>query len=168
VESLTDVAYVDRLVGASGKLVLLDKLLPSLRAKGHRVLLFSQFRMLLDLLEEFVALRGFSYERLDGSVTGPKRQAAIDRFSAPGADTFLFLLGTKAGGVGINLVSADTVILFDPDWNPQNDVQARFQPFIEVTSRPISIRICPSVFDTITMLDPVWNPQNDLQARTQR
>ena len=73
----------------------------------------------------YVDLRGLPYERLDGSVTGEKRQAAIDRFCAPDSATFLFLLGTRAGGVGINLVAADTVIIYDPDWNPQNDVQAQ-------------------------------------------
>ena len=67
----------------------------------------------------------FSYERLDGSVTGDKRQAAIDRFCAHNSSTFLFLLGTRAGGVGINLTAADTVIIYDPDWNPQNDLQAQ-------------------------------------------
>ena len=80
--------------------------------------------MLLDLIEEYIDLRGFEYERLDGSVTGDKRQAAIDRFSHADSKTFLFLLGTRAGGVGINLTAADTVIIYDPDWNPQNDIQA--------------------------------------------
>jgi len=80
---------------------------------------------LLRPAQDYVAHRGFSHERLDGGVTGERRQAAIDRFCAPGSNTFLFLLGTKAGGVGINLTAADTVILFDPDWNPQNDVQAQ-------------------------------------------
>ena len=81
--------------------------------------------MLLDLLEDYIRLRGYTYERLDGGVTGERRQNAIDRFSARGSETFLFLLGTRAGGVGINLVAADTVIIFDPDWNPQNDIQAQ-------------------------------------------
>lgn len=111
--------------------VLLDKLLPKLQAQGHRVLLFSQacftpqqlliqshvmdlrvrlqFSMLLDLLENYINLRGYSYERLDGGVMGDRRQAAIDRFSHPESNTFLFLLGTRAGGVGINLTAADTV-----------------------------------------------------------
>jgi len=117
--------YLECLVSSSGKLVLLDKLLPKLQAQGHRVLLFSQFTMLLDLLEDYVRLRGYSYERLDGGIVGDKRQAAIDRFSDPSSNTFLFLLGTRAGGVGINLTAADTVIIYDPDWNPQNDVQAQ-------------------------------------------
>ena len=90
-----------------------------------RVLLTSQFTMLLDLLEEYIRLSEYSYERLDGGITGDRRQAAIDRFSSPESSTFLFLLGTRAGGVGINLTAADTVIIYDPDWNPQNDVQAQ-------------------------------------------
>ena len=116
--------YIDRMVKSSGKLVLLDKLLPKLAREGHRVLLFSQFTKLLDLIEDFVEHRGWGYERLDGTVTGATRQKAIDRFSDPASDSFLFLLSTRAGGVGINLTAADTVIMFDSDWNPQNDVQA--------------------------------------------
>ena len=117
--------YLSNLVSASGKMLLLDKLLPHLQSEGHRVLLFSQFTMLLDLIEEYIDLKGFAYERLDGSVTGDKRQAAIDRFCSKDSKSFLFLLGTRAGGVGINLTAADTVIIYDPDWNPQNDLQAQ-------------------------------------------
>mmetsp|Transcript_46978 Transcript_46978/g.109578 ORF Transcript_46978/g.109578 Transcript_46978/m.109578 type:complete len:2415 (-) Transcript_46978:291-7535(-) len=124
-ETVTDKIWMERLVGSSGKLVLLDKLLPHLKKQGSRVLLFSQFKMLLDLIEDYVRLRSYAYERLDGSVTGERRQAAIDRFCEPDSESFIFLLGTRAGGVGINLVAADTVIIFDPDWNPQNDVQAQ-------------------------------------------
>lgn len=115
-ESASDAVWLERLVASSGKLVLLDKLLPHLKAKGSRVLLFSQFKVLLDIIEDYVRLRGFQYERLDGGVTGERRQAAIDRFCAEGSASFIFLLGTRAGGVGINLVAADTVIIFDPDW----------------------------------------------------
>ena len=85
---------------------------------------FSQFTKLLDLIEDLVDHRGWGYERLDGTVTGVTRQKAIDRFSDPASDSFIFLLTTRAGGVGINLTSADTVIIYDSDWNPQNDVQA--------------------------------------------
>jgi hypothetical protein len=88
------------------------------------VLIFSQFTMMLALLGEFLDARGFSYVQLDGSVTGDARQAAIDRFCKPGSSIFAFLLSTRAGGVGINLIAADTCIIFDSDWNPQNDVQA--------------------------------------------
>ena len=78
----------------------------------------------LDLLEGLVEARRWGYERLDGTVTGAARQQAIDRFSDLRSESFLFLLSTRAGGVGINLTAADTVIIYDADWNPQNDVQA--------------------------------------------
>eukprot|EP01116_Phalansterium_solitarium_P021670 TRINITY_DN682_c0_g2_i1.p1 TRINITY_DN682_c0_g2~~TRINITY_DN682_c0_g2_i1.p1 ORF type:complete len:2198 (-),score=956.94 TRINITY_DN682_c0_g2_i1:231-6824(-) len=113
------------MVNASGKLVLIDKLLPKLRSGGHRVLIFSQMVRVLDILEDFLNYRGYSHERLDGTIRGSDRQAAIDRFSKPDSDTFVFLLSTRAGGLGINLTAADTVIIFDSDWNPQNDIQAQ-------------------------------------------
>jgi superfamily II DNA or RNA helicase len=113
------------LIQSSGKLVLLDKLLPKLAADGHRVLIFSQFRIMLDILEDYLALRKFSYDRIDGGITGRKRQAAIDRFCQPDSSLFIMLLSTRAGGVGINLTPADTVIIYDSDWNPQNDIQAQ-------------------------------------------
>lgn len=105
--------------------MLLDKLLPKLQAEGHKVLIFSQMTTMLDILQRFLAARGFTYERIDGTIRGQDRQAAIDRFSAPGSDRFVFLLSTRAGGVGINLTAADTVIIYDSDWNPQNDIQAQ-------------------------------------------
>ncbi len=111
----------------SGKLVLLEKLLPKLKKEGHRVLMFSQFKMMLDLLEEVLLMMGEEFERVDGDTKSMDRQVAIDRFNgASGEDaTFAFLLSTRAGGVGINLQAADTVIIFDSDWNPQQDVQAQ-------------------------------------------
>jgi len=112
-------ATMQLLIQSSGKFVLLSKLLPRLREQGHRVLLFSQFKKILDLLEDFLIHLSLPYERLDGDVVGAKRQGAIDRFSKPDSNSFVFLLSTKAGGVGINLMSADTVIIFDSDWNPQ-------------------------------------------------
>ena len=123
-EAADSARYVSRLVGSSGKLVLLDKLLPKLKADGHRVLLFSQFTKLLDLLEDFIDYRGWGYERIDGSVQGKERQASIDRFNDVDSKSFIFMLSTRAGGVGINLTAADTVVMFDADWNPQNDIQA--------------------------------------------
>ncbi|OQR87370.1 chromodomain-helicase-DNA-binding protein [Achlya hypogyna] len=112
-------------IQASGKFVLVSKLLPKLRAEGHKVLIFSQFIRQLDLLERYCEAEGFAYERLDGSTYGTARQASIDRFSKKNSKSFVFLLSTKAGGVGINLIAADTVIIFDSDWNPQNDLQAQ-------------------------------------------
>ncbi|XP_056298167.1 chromodomain-helicase-DNA-binding protein 3 isoform X1 [Pseudoliparis swirei] len=112
------------LIKASGKLTLMQKMLRKLKDQGHRVLVFSQMTKLLDLLEDFLDHEGYKYERIDGSVTGAMRQEAIDRFNAPGACQFCFLLSTRAGGLGINLATADTVVIFDSDWNPHNDIQA--------------------------------------------
>lgn len=117
--------YIDKTVDASGKMVLLDKLLPKLKSEGHRVLIFSQMKRVLDILEEYVGYRGYGYERLDGNSKGNARQASIDRFSRPDSDKFVFLLSTRAGGVGLNLTAADTVIIYDSDWNPQQDLQAQ-------------------------------------------
>uniref|UniRef100_A0A8C9T949 Chromodomain helicase DNA binding protein 3 n=1 Tax=Scleropages formosus TaxID=113540 RepID=A0A8C9T949_SCLFO len=112
------------LAKASGKLLLLQKMLRKLKEQGHRVLIFSQMTKMLDLLEDFLDFEGYKYERIDGGITGALRQEAIDRFNAPGACQFCFLLSTRAGGLGINLATADTVIIFDSDWNPHNDIQA--------------------------------------------
>ncbi|CAL8099894.1 unnamed protein product [Calicophoron daubneyi] len=112
------------LVYASGKLVLIHKLLPKLRASGHKVLIFSQMIRVLDIIEDYLVHQRFQFERIDGRIHGPLRQEAIDRFTAD-PDKFVFLLCTKAGGLGINLTAADVVIIYDSDWNPQNDLQAQ-------------------------------------------
>uniref|UniRef100_A0A8B9DFD6 Chromodomain helicase DNA binding protein 6 n=1 Tax=Anser cygnoides TaxID=8845 RepID=A0A8B9DFD6_ANSCY len=112
------------MIQAAGKLVLIDKLLPKLIAGGHKVLIFSQMVRCLDILEDYLIQR-YTYERIDGRVRGNLRQAAIDRFCKPDSDRFVFLLCTRAGGLGINLTAADTCIIFDSDWNPQNDLQAQ-------------------------------------------
>ncbi|XP_058170277.1 chromodomain-helicase-DNA-binding protein Mi-2 homolog [Anopheles ziemanni] len=112
------------LTKAAGKLVLLEKMLKLLKSQGHRVLIFSQMTKMLDILEDFLEGLGYKYERIDGGITGSIRQEAIDRFNAPGAPQFCFLLSTRAGGLGINLATADTVIIYDSDWNPHNDIQA--------------------------------------------
>lgn len=117
------------LTKASGKMELLAKMLKVLRRDNHRVLIFSQMTRNLDLLEDFMAHHGYGYERIDGSVMGPKRQESIDRFNNPESKSFVFLLSTRAGGLGINLASADTVIIYDMDWNPHNDIQVRFYYF---------------------------------------
>ncbi|XP_041811121.1 chromodomain-helicase-DNA-binding protein 4a isoform X2 [Chelmon rostratus] len=112
------------LTKAAGKLLLLQKMMRKLKEGGHRVLIFSQMTKMLDLLEDFLENEGYKYERIDGGITGGMRQEAIDRFNAPGAQQFAFLLSTRAGGLGINLATADTVIIYDSDWNPHNDIQA--------------------------------------------
>jgi SNF2 family DNA or RNA helicase len=104
------------MVQASGKLVLLDKLLPKLKEGGHRVLIFSQMTRCLDILSDYLRGKGYLFERIDGGVRGDARQAAIDRFSIPDSPIFVFLLCTRAGGVGINLTAADTCIIYDSDW----------------------------------------------------
>ena len=121
----TNDAYHNALIQSSGKMVLVDKLLPRLKENGHRVLIFSQMVKLLDIIEDYLIYRKYPYERLDGRIRGNLRQAAIDRFCKPDSDRFVFLLCTKAGGLGINLTAADTVIIYDSDWNPQNDLQAQ-------------------------------------------
>ncbi|KAG9294994.1 hypothetical protein G9A89_017788 [Geosiphon pyriformis] len=112
------------LVEASGKLILLQKMLPKLKAKGNRVLIFSQFKMLLDIFEDFVIKEGWKYVRLDGDISGDERQDRIDSFQADDSNIFIFLLTTRAGGVGLNLTGADTVFIYDPDFNPHADMQA--------------------------------------------
>ncbi|CAD5232400.1 unnamed protein product [Bursaphelenchus xylophilus] len=114
----------EAMIKGCAKLELLAKMLKKLKAGGHRVLIFSQMTRLLDILEEFCEHLGYRYERIDGSITGQMRQESIDRFNAPNSEHFVFLLSTRAGGLGINLATADTVIIYDSDWNPHNDIQA--------------------------------------------
>ncbi|XP_068524883.1 LOW QUALITY PROTEIN: chromodomain-helicase-DNA-binding protein 8, partial [Anas acuta] len=117
--------HLQAMVRSAGKLVLIDKLLPKLKAGGHKVLIFSQMVRCLDILEDYLIQKRYLYERIDGRGAGQPRQAAIDRFSKADSDRFVFLLCTRAGGLGINLTAADTCIIFDSDWNPQNDLQAQ-------------------------------------------
>ncbi|KAK4769193.1 hypothetical protein SAY86_027343 [Trapa natans] len=113
-----------QLIETSGKMQLLDKMMVKLKAQGHRVLIYSQFQHMLDLLEDYCSYRKWSYERIDGKVAGAERQIRIDRFNAKNSSRFCFLLSTRAGGLGINLATADTVIIYDSDWNPHADLQA--------------------------------------------
>ena len=112
------------LVDASAKLRLLELLLPKLQERGHRVLIFSQFLDMLDIVEDFLDGMQLRYQRLDGSINALQKQKRIDEFNAPDSPLFAFILSTRAGGVGINLASADTVIILDPDFNPHQDIQA--------------------------------------------
>ena len=111
-------------VRCCGKMVLLNILLPKLKAEGHKVLIFSQMTRLLDILEDYCTMRNHKMVRIDGQTGGEEREQAVEDFNKPGSDLFVFLLSTRAGGVGINLTAADTVIIYDSDWNPQNDLQA--------------------------------------------
>lgn len=114
----------EHLVYNAGKMLVLDRLLKRLRAQGSRVLIFSQMSRLLDILEDYCLFREYKYCRIDGGTAHEDRIAAIDDYNKPGSEQFVFLLTTRAGGLGINLTSADIVILYDSDWNPQADLQA--------------------------------------------
>ena len=119
-----DEIQLQALIESSGKMILLDKLLPKLHQEGHKVLIFSQMVKVLDIIEDYLIKKDIDCERIDGNVPEPERNAAIDRF-VNNENCYIFLLCTRAGGVGINLTAADTVIIYDSDWNPQNDIQAQ-------------------------------------------
>ncbi|KAK1287303.1 Chromatin structure-remodeling complex protein SYD [Acorus calamus] len=112
------------IIRSSGKFELLDRLLPKLHKAGHRVLLFSQMTRLMDILGIYLQLHNYKYLRLDGSTKTEERGTLLKQFNAPDSPYFMFLLSTRAGGLGLNLQTADTVIIFDSDWNPQMDQQA--------------------------------------------
>lgn len=114
----------EHLVFNAGKMLVLDTLLKRLQAQDSRVLIFSQMSRLLDILEDYCVFRQYKYCRIDGSTAHEDRIAAIDEYNKPGSEKFIFLLTTRAGGLGINLTSADIVVLYDSDWNPQADLQA--------------------------------------------
>ncbi|XP_070199132.1 chromodomain-helicase-DNA-binding protein 1-like [Littorina saxatilis] len=128
----------DHLIEASAKLVLIDRLLTWLSANDHKVLLFSQMTTMLDIIQDYLGYRGFTYERLDGSVRGEERFLAVQNFNQ-NDETFVFLLSTKAGGQGLNLTAADTVIFVDSDFNPQNDLQAAARAHRIGQNRPVKV-----------------------------
>lgn len=123
-ECTTDAQYIDRLVSCSGKMIFVHKALDKFRKENKKVLIFSQFTNILSLLEEYLLFYGVRHYKIDGSTKAKDRQVCIDRFNGSQDCFEVFLLSTKAGGLGINLTSASIVIIFDSDWNPQNDIQA--------------------------------------------
>ncbi|XP_026818063.1 lymphoid-specific helicase-like [Rhopalosiphum maidis] len=114
----------ENIVKASGKFLILDAMLSKLKLLGHKVLLFSTMTQLLDLIEEFLIFRSYEYTRLDGTMKIKDRVEAINTFTDD-PNCLLMLISTRAGGLGLNLTAADTVIIFDSDWNPQCDLQAQ-------------------------------------------
>lgn len=102
----------------SGKFEFLDRILPKLKATDHRVLLFCQMTSLMNIMEDYLNWRGFQYLRLDGTTKSEDRGDLLKKFNSPESEYFIFLLSTRAGGLGLNLQAADTVIIFDSDWNP--------------------------------------------------
>ena len=135
----------DNIIEASGKLLVLDAMLKKLKAKGHKILLFSSMKMVLDVIEDYLSLRDYSYVRLDGDIKFEARKKAIDEFQT-NLEVFLFLLTTKPGAVCLNIaaaVAADTVIICDSDWNPQNDLQAMARCHTIGQTKPVGVyRLC--------------------------
>ncbi|KYN98686.1 chromatin remodeling protein [Plasmodium gaboni] len=125
-DGIEEPPYIEgnHLIETSGKMSLLDKLLPRLKKENSRVLLFSQMTRLLDIIDDYCRWKNYPYLRIDGSTPGDERQIRINQFNEPNSKYFIFLLSTRAGGIGINLTTADIVILFDSDYNPQMDIQA--------------------------------------------
>ncbi|MCO5551009.1 hypothetical protein L7F22_004504 [Adiantum nelumboides] len=137
----TDINWppVDKLVEQCGKLRLLDRLLVHLRERGHKVLIFSQMTKILDILEYYLQERGFNPFRIDGGVAQVERQRQIQEFNEGDSKNFIFLLSTRAGGLGINLTSADTAIIYDSDWNPHMDMQAMDRCHRIGQTRPVHV-----------------------------
>ncbi|KAH0301158.1 chromatin remodeling complex SWI/SNF component SWI2, partial [Aureobasidium melanogenum] len=115
----------DTLWRTAGKFELLDRILPKFEKSGHRVLMFFQMTQIMNIMEDFLRLRGLQYLRLDGSTKADDRSELLRIFNAPNSPYFCFLLSTRAGGLGLNLQTADTVIIYDSDWNPHQDLQAQ-------------------------------------------
>ncbi|KAF1809283.1 hypothetical protein P152DRAFT_168062 [Eremomyces bilateralis CBS 781.70] len=115
----------DLLWRTAGKFELLDRILPKFQKTGHRVLMFFQMTQIMNIMEDFMRLRGYQYLRLDGSTKSEDRSELLHQFNAPDSPYFCFLLSTRAGGLGLNLQTADTVIIYDSDWNPHQDLQAQ-------------------------------------------
>ncbi|KAL8948551.1 MAG: hypothetical protein Q9222_005273 [Ikaeria aurantiellina] len=124
---------------SSWKFVALDKLLNELKKDGHRVLIFSQMVKMLDILQDFLKYRGCQFQRLDGTIPSVQRTQAMEHFNKPDSPDFCFLLSTRAGGLGINLMTADTVILMDSDWNPQADLQAMARAHRIGQTKPVTV-----------------------------
>lgn len=137
----TDVNFppIEKLVKQCGKLKLLDRLLVHLRERGHKVLIFSQMTKVLDILEYYLEERGFEPFRIDGGVSQTERQRQIQEFNQVDGNNFIFLLTTRAGGLGINLTSADTAIIYDSDWNPHMDMQAMDRCHRIGQTRPVHV-----------------------------
>ncbi|KAI9333127.1 hypothetical protein BDR26DRAFT_912331 [Obelidium mucronatum] len=139
----TDAELHKLMVDACGKFVLLQPMLRKLKDTGHRVLLFSQFKIALDIIEDFLEGEGYKYQRIDGDTATSSRHAMITKFNDPASEDFIFLLTTRTGGTGINLTSADTVIIYDSDWNPHQDIQAVARVHRIGQTRPVLIyKLC--------------------------
>lgn len=122
-----------------GKMMLINKLLPKLKANGSRVLIFSSMTRVLDIIEDYLRLQSYQYCRIDGSTDGESRDSQMEEFNRPNSPKFCFMLTTRAGGLGINLATADIVILYDSDWNPQVDLQAMDRAHRIGQTKPVQV-----------------------------
>ncbi|KAM4030519.1 lymphoid-specific helicase isoform 2-T2 [Anomaloglossus baeobatrachus] len=128
----------EQLITSSGKFLVLDRMLPELKKRGHKVLIFSQMTSMLDILMDYCYYRKFTFCRLDGSMSFTEREENMRQFNTD-PDVFIFLVSTRAGGLGINLTAADTVIIYDSDWNPQADLQAQDRCHRIGQTRPVVV-----------------------------
>jgi superfamily II DNA/RNA helicase len=156
----------ENVIRSSTKVELLDRMLPKLRAAGHRVLLFTQMTAVMTILEDYFSYRGYLSLRLDGSTPAEEREKRMYKFNAPDSPYFIFLLSTRAGGLGLNLTAANTVIIFDSDWNPMMDLQAQDRAhrigqrsdvsvFRMVTKSPVEEKILSRATEKLNMADLV-------------
>ncbi|XP_069835221.1 lymphoid-specific helicase isoform X2 [Dendropsophus ebraccatus] len=138
-DPLTQEFKIDQeLVNSSGKFLVLDRMLPEMKKRGHKILIFSQMTMMLDILIDYCYYRKFKFCRLDGSMSYSEREENMRKFNTD-PDVFIFLVSTRAGGLGINLTAADTVIIYDSDWNPQADLQAQDRCHRIGQTRPVVV-----------------------------
>ncbi|XP_027335787.1 ATP-dependent helicase BRM-like [Abrus precatorius] len=140
----------DFIVRSCGKLWILDRILIKLQRTGHRVLLFSTMTKLLDILEEYLQWRRLVYRRIDGTTSLEDRESAIVDFNSPDSDCFIFLLSIRAAGRGLNLQSADTVVIYDPDPNPKNEEQAVARAHRIGQTREVKVIYMEAVVDKIS------------------
>eukprot|EP00921_Rhytidocystis_pertsovi_P007839 GHVQ01012998.1.p1 GENE.GHVQ01012998.1~~GHVQ01012998.1.p1 ORF type:complete len:1022 (+),score=179.83 GHVQ01012998.1:466-3531(+) len=131
--------FGEHVIENAGKMVFIDKLLVRLKERGSRTLIFSQMTRMIDILEDYCRIRGFLYCRIDGNTAGEDRDRQIEEFNTPGSPIDVFLLSTRAGGLGINLATADTVVLYDSDWNPQVDLQAMDRAHRIGQKKPVNV-----------------------------
>ncbi|CAA6662603.1 unnamed protein product [Spirodela intermedia] len=141
---------IDFMVRCCGKLWILDRILIKLQRAGHRVLLFSTMTKLLDILEEYLQWRGLVYRRIDGTTSLEDRESAIVDFNKLDSDCFIFLLSIRAAGRGLNLQTADTVVIYDPDPNPQNEEQAVARAHRIGQQREVKVIYMEAVVDQIS------------------
>ena len=113
----TDAEFLAKMLETSGKLILLDKFIEKYKQEGHKMLVFSQFKGMIDIIQTYLQIKGIRFELLTGSVKSSDRGVSITRFNDD-HEFGVFLLTTRAGGLGINLTRARVVVIFDSDWNP--------------------------------------------------